>query len=227
MELHHSLLIDDRRAELYLPAGECRRILYLHGDIDQTASCAELLRETDAALVLLPDVNWNAELTPWPAPKVFRDGDDFGGRAPAYLRLLTETILPQVEAHLPAAPLHRGIGGYSLGGLFAVYAFWESPLFDHAVSMSGSLWYDDFLEYALRKAPAGRKERVYLSIGDREKKTRNLRMARGEERTRLLQTELERLGIPAELVLHPGGHFNDIAWRIRQGVSHFGNGVSG
>ena len=219
MELHHSLLIGDRRAELYLPKGDCRRILYLHGGLEDTAPCAELLWKTDTALALLPDVNWNAELTPWPAPKIFRDGEDFAGRAPEYLQLLTKEILPQVEAHLPSAPLHRGIAGYSLAGLFAVYAFWESPLFDHAASMSGSIWYDGFLEYALEKPPAGSKEQLYLSIGDREKKTRNQRMARNEEHTRRLLQELNRLGIRSELILHPGGHFNDVAWRIRQGVA--------
>ena len=219
MELHHSLLIGDRRAEFYLPQGDCRRILYLHGGLEDTAPCAELLQQRGTALVLLPDVSWNAELTPWPAPKIFRDGEDFAGRAPEYLRLLTESIVPQVEAHLPSVPLHRGIAGYSLAGLFALYAFWESPLFDFAASMSGSIWYDGFLEYALKQAPAGSKEQVYLSIGDREKKTRNQRMARNEEHTRQLQQELNHLGIKAQLVLHPGGHFNDVAWRIRQGAA--------
>ena len=216
---HKSLLIGDRRAEVYLPDRQCRRILYLHGGLEDTAPCAELLQSTDAALVLLPDVNWNGELTPWPAPKVFREGDDFAGKAPDYLALLTGQILPAVESLLEAPPVHRAIAGYSLAGLFAVYAFWNSPLFDTAASMSGSIWYDGFLEYALENAPLGKKNQVYLSIGDREKKTRNQRMACNEEYTLRLKAELERRQIPTAFVLHPGGHFNDVAWRIRQGIT--------
>ena len=215
---HRSLLIGDRRAELYFPGGECNSILYLHGGLEETAACAQLIKDTGYALALLPDVNWNNELTPWSAPKIFQDGMDFGGRAPEYLQLLTNRIVPEVEMHLLKPTEHRGIAGYSLAGLFAVYALWESSLFDQAASMSGSIWYDGFLKYIQNKGPAVNPEKVYLSIGDREKKTRNQRMARNEECTCCLKNELEQYGVHTKFILHPGGHFNDIAWRIRQGV---------
>ena len=215
---HRSYLIRDRRAELYLPDDACSRILYLHGGLEDTAACADLIVDTHTALVLLPDVHWNDELSPWPAPGVFRDSGDFGGRAPEYLRLLTETMIPFVEAQLPCAPEHRGIAGYSLGGLFAVYALLESPLFDFGASMSGSLWFDGFLEYARGKMPEAKIEKLTFSIGDREKRTRNQRMAIGEDCTRTFAQELERYGTKTEFTLHPGGHFNDVAWRIREGV---------
>ena len=61
--------------------------------------------------------------------------------------------------------------------------------------------------------------RVYLSLGDREKNTRNPRMAVVEDRTRQTAELLQAKGIPVVFELNPGGHFNDAPARIAKGIN--------
>ena len=62
------------------------------------------------------------------------------------------------------------ISGYSLAGLFSLYSLHELDL-DGAISVSGSLWQEGWLEY-LKNHPIKNK-RIYLSLGSKEHKTRN------------------------------------------------------
>ncbi len=62
---------------------------------------------------------------------------------------LTQRIVPLTENHLGYAPEFRGIAGYSLAGLFALWAVYQTGLFDRAASVSGSLWFDGFLTFCV------------------------------------------------------------------------------
>lgn len=163
----------------------------------------------------LHDLDWNGALTPWPAPRAFRGGADFTGGGEAFLRELTEHIVPVVEQEHPGAK--RLIAGYSLGGLFAVYAAVQSGCFDAAASMSGSMWYDDFLPWLQARADRA-PGRMYFSLGDREHKTRNPRMAPVEERTLQAVEALRRAGKEVVWEHNPGGHFDDVTARIARGI---------
>ena len=44
--------------------------------------------------VMLPPVDWNDDLTPWPAEPIFKKGKPFGGKAPACLGKLEKEIIP-------------------------------------------------------------------------------------------------------------------------------------
>lgn len=167
-------------------------------------------------LVALHDLDWNHVLTPWPAARAFKGGGDFTGGAEAFLQEVTQQIMPAVEKHRPAGK--RLIAGYSLGGLFAVYGALCSGAFDAAASMSGSMWYDDFipwLEAHAQHAP----QRMYFSLGDREHKTRNPRMAPVESCT-LQAVELLR-GAGKEVLWekNPGGHFDNVGERMVRGIN--------
>ena len=83
---------------------------------------------------------------------------------------------------------------------------------------SGSLWYPGWKEYSEgQKAPKG--SCVYLSLGRKEEKTRNRKMAVVGEMTRWQYEQVQRdLNVRAsELIWHNGGHFADIDQRIAQG----------
>lgn len=62
----------------------------------------------------------------------------FTGGADNYLRLLTEEIIPAAEKEINGVPCWRGIAGYSLAGLFALYGIYQTDLFSRVGSMSGS-----------------------------------------------------------------------------------------
>lgn len=94
------------------------------------------------------------------------------GGARTFLAILKEEIIPWVEARYSAGS-ERGIGGYSLGGLFATFALFTSPeTFTHYLIGSPSLWWDDGiivgLETAYSAAHDDLKARVFMSAGSLE-----------------------------------------------------------
>lgn len=176
------------------------------------------LRQPKPTLAAVSGMDWNRDLSPWRAPRIFRGGDDFGGGGPAFLPALTRQIVPSVEERLGVVPRSRAIAGYSLAGLFALWSVFNTEAFDRVASVSGSLWFDGFLEYMAANTPCGGLRHAYLSLGDREKSTRNPRMAAVEDRTRQAAALLGRRGVPVTLELNPGGHFQEVSGRIAQGI---------
>ena len=104
-------------------------------------------------LVAVSGLDWDRDMAPWGSPAVFKNAAPFSGGADDYLRLLTEEILPTAERQLAGTPRWRGIAGYSLAGLFAVYALCNTDAFSRAASVSGSLWFPGFKEYVLSHPP--------------------------------------------------------------------------
>lgn len=160
------------------------------------------------------------DYTPWPAPSLSRTGRPFGGRADACLERLAERIKPAVDRKyrtLPG-PADTALAGYSLGGLFAVYAAYRSDVFGLFAGISGSLWYDGFAAYAQEHPPASAAARVYLSLGKAESRRATPRMKCVEEATKRVLASLQRgLDSPAQAVLAwvPGDHFYEIPERYR------------
>jgi len=198
--------------------GSSDTAVYLPMSGEEARALAALLPDPRPTLIAV-EVDWNRDLTPWPAPRAFRGGEDFTGGAADFLRELTRRLIPEAEARLSVPPARRMIAGYSLGGLFAVYAALSSDCFDLAASMSGSLWYDGFAEEAVSRAGECRAARMYFSLGDREARTRNPRMARVEECTRRVEAALREAGVETRLEMNPGGHFQDVPKRIARGIA--------
>ena len=195
-------------------------VLYVGTGRDEAEAVAQKLAALtgDAAwrLVAFETENWNAYFSPWPAPAVFAR-EDFAGQAQQTLDWLINECIPAVETDHRTV---RGIAGYSLAGLFSLWAFYESGLFQGAASCSGSLWYPGWKEYAQEhQAPAGSS--VYLSLGDKEEKTRNRAMACVGDRTRWMAERLEADEhiLRHTLQWHAGGHFNEPDARLAQGLA--------
>lgn len=180
-------------------------IVYVFGD----ATISDSLGWT---WVGIEGLDWNRDLTPWPAKSVFRGQPDFGGCAAQTLRRLTDEMMPTVEADLQ--PSVRIIAGYSLAGLFALYAALETELFPIAASVSGSMWYPGFADYADRKARAPKL--AYFSVGDREKLGRNAAFHSIEDCTRRICDGLAARGAETVFESNPGGHFCDVGERMRK-----------
>ena len=170
-------------------------------------------------LAAISGLDWNAELSPWPAPPVFTGALPFGGEADAYLDTLTGAILPEILKTLPTAPALCALAGYSMAGLFALYALYRTDRFARVASASGSLWYPGFLEFALNSAMAAEPEGIFLSLGDREAKTRKPAMRTVEAHTERLARHLAGLGIPTRFEFNPGGHFQDPTGRMARAIA--------
>ncbi|MCC9024040.1 alpha/beta hydrolase [Bacillus nakamurai] len=116
------------------------------------------------------------EYTPWPAPSLSPDYQDFGGKGDLYLYDLTHHFIPMAEEkwNISKNPRTRGLIGASLGGLFSMYAFLQKPgVFGRIGSLSGSFWYEKAACF-VRSAPLRPKQqRIYMSVGSREAEHKN------------------------------------------------------
>ena len=194
-------------------------MVYAVMDQDEAQAVWSMLKEPRPALAAVSGVDWNRELSPWPAPKVFRGNEDFCGEGQTFLDMLTGQIVPLVETKLGFAPVSRAVAGYSLAGLFALWSVFQTDVFDGASSVSGSLWFDGFINYLESSTPPSGLRRIYLSLGDREKNARNQRMAAVEDCTRRTAELLREWDIPVMFEMNPGGHFQDIPGRIARGIN--------
>ena len=202
---------------LLLPDGAPEGIIYLPMH-ENAEGIRDFLPEPRAALVFIGGFDWNRDLSPWPAKAVFGDRD-FGGQAAAFLKTLTEEILPAAEETAQFTPRWRGIAGYSLAGLFAVYAAYRCNAFTRVASVSGSTWYDGWLDYAARTPLAAPVDRAYFSVGTKEKKTRNARMATVEDSARAMRNLFAERGAESTFVLNPGNHFVDAEKRLADALA--------
>lgn len=169
-------------------------------------------------LVSISGLDWDRDMAPWDGPAVFKNAAPFSGGADDYLRLLTEEILPTAERELPGAPRWRGIAGYSLAGLFAVYALYRTDAFTRAACVSGSLWFPGFREYVFSHAPLRRPDCVCFSLGDRESKTRNPVLQTVQENTEAICGFYREQGIRTTFQLNPGGHHDQPVERTVAGI---------
>ena len=201
-----------------LAAANSQTVVYAVMDQAEAQAVWSMLKEPKPALAAISGVDWNRELSPWPAPRVFRGGGDFGGKGPAFLDMLTGQIVPQAEAQLGFVPVSRAVAGYSLAGLFALWSVFQTDMFDLAASVSGSLWFDGFLDYVKSSARFNGLRQIYLSLGDKEKNARNQRMAAVEDCTRQTAELLRAQNVPVTFEMNPGGHFQDIPGRITRGI---------
>ena len=190
--------------------------VYMTGD-EETAAAVLASIPAGTALISLEGTDWNRDFSPWPAQAVFRGGD-FSGGASAFLQCLCGEVIPAAET-LIGKVRRRMLVGYSLSGLFAVWAAMQTNVFMDAASVSGSLWFDGFTDYAAAHAAACRAQRVYFSVGDRERFTRNPRMQRVEEAMRQTCALLQAAGVTCTCELNPGNHFVHVPERIARGIN--------
>lgn len=172
-------------------------------------------------LVAIAPKSWDNDLTPWPAPPVFRGGEAYKGAAAAQLALLGREIMPHAEALLAQhgmAPSFSALAGYSLAGLFAAWTATQSGAFERVASISGSLWYPDFVNYVAGNRPRPAVQRAYFSLGDAEPRTRNRAMRSVLEDTQQVAKSFEQAGVATRFELNPGNHFMDEDLHTARGI---------
>ena len=142
---------------------------------------------------------------PWADEAVARD-PEVGRHAIDTLDYVTRQLLPYIYNRYGQLPCI--LGGYSLGGLFSLWAASECPLFDAVAAASPSVWIKNWDNYADSHPSMARK--VYMSLGDREEHARNQRMAAVGDCIRRHHERLKaQLGDGSTtLAWNKGGHFD-------------------
>ena len=152
--------------------------------------------------------NWNVDLSPWNAPAVFGK-DDFGGGA-------EETLAGILKLCSDVSKTHY-IGGYSLAGLFALWAAYRTDVFKGVAAASPSMWFPGFADYMNENEI--KTGAVYLSLGDKEEKARNPVMTTVGDRIREAYAQLFGRGVKCVLEWNEGNHFKDADIRTAKAFS--------
>lgn len=200
---------------------ESAPVIYLPVVMGDGTEVYERCRELNCppfTLVGIGNLNWNRELSPWGCDGTVRDAEPFGGQASGFLDELLNWIIPEAESSLPQPPTWRGIAGYSLAGLFALWSLWQTDAFGRAASASGSLWFPGFIDYAREHTMSNTPDAVYLSLGKKETKTPNRMMRHVLDDTRATEALLIERGIPTTMEINPGNHFAQTDLRMARGI---------
>lgn len=194
---------DENPQVLLLEPIDDKDIAFLHRELDFLHAQSGI--PFVFAGVLIED--WNRDLTPWASAPVWGK-EAFGDRADDTLHRIQADILPFLEAQYPAlAGAPRILGGYSLAGLFALWASYESALFDGIAAASPSVWYPGWREYI--GSHYSHANHVYLSLGEAEPKSRNKTVATVGEVIREQERLLSAQGTETVLIWNPGNHFTE------------------
>lgn len=95
------------------------------------------------------------------------------GQADKFLLFIQQELIPFIEKEYKVSKANRGIAGFSLGGLFSIYAMLKSPeTFKYYFAGSPSLWWDDEIILKNEKMYANNHDdldvRLYMSVGEFE-----------------------------------------------------------
>ena len=147
---------------------------------------------------------------------------DFGGKAAEHLSFFATHVIPFCESEygFSSSTEKRVIGGYSLGGLFSLYAAVNNDLFGTVLSCSSSLWYPDFLDYLKEHPFKAAHSKLYMSVGDQEGTTATNLTAAQTSNTIALKDFYEPKFQAGDFnfTLEEGNHGNDIPGRVERAV---------
>lgn len=216
-------------------------IVYLLGDM---ADHSPVQVPEGVSLVSVGVDLWEENFSPWCAPRVFAKGPNFGDGAQKTLDTLINQVIPWAESELSEPPAYRVLVGYSLAGLFSLWAGVSPQLSDAAApqvargvargsqldapattfqrigAVSGSFWFPGLLDYVDQQLNGGvvGLTHAYLSLGDREARTPNPQIMHVRENAELLASKLENAGITSTFELNRGNHFQNVEGRMQKAL---------
>ena len=206
---------DEQAPDVLIQAVDAHDLEVLDQEVERIGALAP---RRPFLLVAFRVSDWNQELSPWEAPAVFGKAA-FGAGANDTLAFITEALLPEIERCPAGTDRRYYLGGYSLAGLFALWAAYQTDLFQGIAAVSPSVWFPQWIRYI--EAHEIRSPLVYLSLGDREEKTRNQVMAQVGGCIRRQHERLcgESAVQACTLEWNPGNHFVDSGLRTAKGFA--------
>ena len=184
---------DTSAGRVLIQLTEEHELEYLEGESARIGEAAD-----DFCLAAVKVDDWNQDLYPWQATAVFGN-EDFGNGAAKTLETVLDICSDSSKKYY--------IGGYSLAGLFSLWAVYQTDVFSGVAAASPSMWFPGFIDYM--KKHEIKTDKVYLSLGNKEEKTRNPVMATVGDRIREAEMLLKEQGTDCILEWNQGNHFRD------------------
>lgn len=175
---------------------------------EEEAGLIRKMSSIDFYMVAVIVDDWFIDLSPWKAPAVYGN-DSFGDGAEKSLEFILGLCSDNTAKYY--------LGGYSLSGLFALWAAYQTSVFTGIAAVSPSLWFPHFSDYMENHHICC--DRVYLSIGDKEGKTRNKVMSSVDDNIRIAYDTLKSRSVDCILEYNRGNHFTDVEKRCARAFS--------
>ena len=139
-------------------------VLLNDGELDYLSD----LSQSVILVGLIPESRLN-DFTPWKASALKEGALDFGGKVEVYHEKLFQGILTTLKKDYLIDENRIAYGGYSLGGLAAIYSLYSSYLPVTCIfSVCGSFWYPDFTEFCREHDLIQSQSLIYLQNGQIE-----------------------------------------------------------
>ncbi len=155
--------------------------------------------------------DWIIDLMPWQDGNISRD-PEAGKHGQETLLYILQSLLPELQQRYGELPVI--LGGYSLGGLFGLWASTQTDRFSAIAAASPSVWIHGWLPYARKHDTLANQ--IYLSLGEQEEHVKNQAIARVGDNLRTYHALLqEQLGpVHSTLAWEAGNHFTDNEGRL-------------
>lgn len=195
-----------------------RRIAYILYPLDKLGDWIEpAAKKYGVTIVVITGMDWQNVFSPWPAKGVPKGDPDFKGESPDFLKLLQTKVIPQIETTLQMnSDVERNLVGVSMSGLFALWQWMVCDTFNSIASLSGSFWYDGFLDW-MKTTPIPHKSGMgFFLLGDQESKSNVKAFDTVGVNTDAILSLLKAAGVKAEFESVPGNHFADAIPRLNK-----------
>ena len=169
------------------------------------------------SVVAIGGMDWDNDLTPWPASGQPEGSPDFMGLASDFLSQLINDVVPSIEHRVGIShDTERTLIGISLSGLFTLWQWPQNDMFANIATLSGSFWYDGFTEWVCRQSFTGKHGKCFMLLGREEPFTRNRVFRRVGECTEQIVAHLRQQGVNVEFEWVPGNHYQDAIPRLNR-----------
>lgn len=175
---------------------------------------------TNIVVIYIPADGWNDMLTPWPEPGETPDSPPFGGNAQSTLDLITSDVVPSTDKILGIGEnAERIMIGVSLSGLFALWQWLRCPIFNSIACLSGSFWYNGFLQWFYKQSIPAKTGKAFFLLGKKEPHAWIKAYRSVGVNTEAIVDRLRASNIDTEFIWVQGDHFADPEGRLEQGFS--------
>lgn len=185
--------------------------------LDNEVKHIEENTDRNFSLVAFKIEDWNSELTPWEMP-LLRGKGNFGDGATRTLEFIKNELIPALSEYTNTEnkEIKYILGGYSLAGLFSLWSGYQTDIFEGIAAVSPSVWYKKWIEYVEAEKPLS--EKIYLSLGDTEEKTKHQILSKIGNNIRKQHEILENSGnVKTVLEWNEGNHFKNPDIRTAKG----------
>lgn len=146
-------------------------VLLNDGEIERLA-----MLKSQMIVVGLKSANRLADYTPWKAEAIRAGAAEFGGQADRYHDVVFAVILEKLIKEYAIDTAKIAYGGYSLGGLSAIYSVYSYDRPTCIFSICGSFWFPGFVEFCKRECIVNTSAKFYLLNGNQEGAKHNNRL---------------------------------------------------